>query len=163
MESGYRGDQRAEALRINKGEEVVKSLVNAVDKSFLDWIAALQFGFVELDCGLIHGSSKDVGENLILETPPLTLLDRLTRLQVNRLFTARSKQQFHLELTEGIVNSEVEDLNGNRKKEQKVPQKAVIGIGAGKNYTLYDVGTDNTQFVQAGYKSEKRIKGFGRL
>jgi len=113
------------------------------------------------NCGLIHGSSKDVGENLTLDTPPLTLLDRLTRLQVNRLFTARSKQQFHLELTEGIVNSEVEDLNGNRKKEHKVPQKAVIGIGSGKNYTLYDVGTDNTQFVQAGYKSEKRIKGFG--
>ena len=37
-----------------------------------------------------------------------------------------------MELIEGIVNSEVEDLNGNRKKEQKVPQKAVIGIGAGK-------------------------------
>ena len=51
----------------------------------------------------------------------------------------------------------------NRKQEQKVPQKAVIGIGAGKNYTLYDVGTDNTQFVQAGFKSEKRIKGFGML
>ena len=45
----------------------------------------------------------------------------------------------------------------------KVLQKVVIGIGAGNNYTLYDVGTDNTQFVQAGYKSEKRIKGFGRL
>ena len=57
----------------------------------------------------------------------------------------------------------IEDLNGNRKKEQKVPQKAVIGIGAGKIYTLYDVGTDNTQFVQAGYKTEKRIKGFGKL
>ena len=26
-----------------------------------------------------------------------------------------------------------------------------------------DVGTDNTQFLQAGYKSEKRIKGFGKL
>ena len=57
----------------------------------------------------------------------------------------------------------LKDLRGNRKKEQKVPQKAVIGIGAGKNYTLYYVGTDNTQFVQAGYKSEKIIKGFGRL
>ncbi len=78
-------------------------------------------------------------------------------------FTARSKQQFHLELIEGIVNSVLKDLNGNRKKEQKVPQKAFIGIGAGKNYTLYDVGTDNTQFAQAGYKLEKRIKGFGKL
>ena len=56
----------------------------------------------------------------------------------------------------------LKDLRGNRKKEQKVPQKSVIGIGAGKNYTLYYVGTDNTQFVQAGYKSEKIIKGFGR-
>ena len=40
-------------------------------------------------------------------------------------------------------------------------KKAVVCIGVGKNYTLYDAGTDNTQFVQAGNKSEKRIKGFG--
>ena len=66
-----------------------------------------------------------------------------------------------MELKKGIIDSEVNDLRGNRKQEQKVPQKAVIGIGAGKNYTLYDVGTDNTQFVQAGYHSEKMIKGFG--
>ena len=37
------------------------------------------------------------------------------------------------------------------------------GMEAGKNYTLCDVRTDNTQFLQAGYKSEKRIQGFGRL
>ena len=109
----------------------------------------------------MHGSSRDVGDDLTSETPPLTLLDRLTRLQVNRLFTARSTKQFHLELKKGIIDSEVNDLRGNRKQEQKVPQKAVIGIGAGKNYTLYDVGTDNTQFVHAGYHSEKMIKGFG--
>ena len=109
-------------MRINKGEEVVKSLTNVLDKSFLDWIAALQFGFVEIDCGLIHGSSKDIDENLTLDTPSLSLLDRLILLQVSRLFTARSKQQCHLELTEGIVYSEVEDLNGNHKKEQKFPQ-----------------------------------------
>ena len=100
----------------------------------------------------------NIVENLTLETTPLTLLDRLTLLKLNRLFTARSKQQFSLELKEGIVNSEIEDLNGNRKNEQKVPQKAVIGIGSGKNYTLYDVETDNTQFVKAEYKSEKELK-----
>ena len=135
-ESGYRGNQKAESLRINKGEEVIKSLLDAVDKSFLNWIASLQFGFVELDCGLIHGSSRDVGDYLTLDTPPLTLLDRLTRLQVNRLFTARSKQQFHLELKEGVIESVVNDLNGKSNQEQKVPKKAVIGIGAGKNYTI---------------------------
>ena len=106
-ESGYRGNQKAESLRINKGEEVIKSLLDAVDKSFLNWLASLQFGFVELDCGLIHGSSRDVGDYLTLDTPPLTLLDRLTRLQVNRLFTARSTQQFHLELKEGVIESVV--------------------------------------------------------
>ena len=160
-ESGYRGNQKAESLRINKGEEVIKSLLDAVDKSFLNWLASLQFGFVELDCGLIHGSSRDVGDYLTLDTPPLTLLDRLTRLQVNRLFTARSTQQFHLELKEGVIESVVNDLNGKSNQEQKVPKKAVIGIGAGKNYTIYDVGTDHTQFVRAGYQSEKIIKGFG--
>ena len=135
-ESGYRGNQKAESLRINKGEEVIKSLLDAVDKSFLNWIASLQFGFVELDCGLIHGSSRDVGDYLTLDTPPLTLLDRLTRLQVNRLFTARSTQQFHLELKEGVIESVVNDLNGKSNQEQKVPKKAVIGVGAGKNYNI---------------------------
>ena len=66
-----------------------------------------------------------------------------------------------MELKKGIIDSEVNDLRGNRKQEQKVPQEAVIGVSAGKNYTLYDVGSDNTQFVQAGYHSEKMIKGFG--
>ena len=160
-ESGYRGDQKAEALRISKGGDVVKALITSVDKSFLSWIASLQFGFVELDCGLIHGSSKDVGDNLTLNTPPLTLLDRLTRLNVNRLFTARSTQQFHLILKEGNLDSNVNDLNGYRNQEQKIKQKAVIGIGAGKNYTIFDVGSDNTQFVKAGYKSQVSSKGFG--
>ena len=160
-ESGYRGNQRAEALRINKGEEVIKSLLDAVDKSFLNWLASLQFGFVELDCGLIHGSSRDVGDYLTLDTPPLTLLDRLTRLQVNRLFTARSTQQFHLELKEGVIESVVNDLNGKSNQEQKVPKKAVIGIGAGRNYTIYDVGSDYAKFVKAGYQSEEIVKGFG--
>ncbi len=159
-ESGYRGNQKAEALRINGGEQVVNSLLSAVDKAYLSWLASLEFGFVELDCGLIHGSSRDVGDELSMTTPPLTFLDRLTRLNVNRLFTARSTHQFYWELTEAIVESDVMDLSGNRKQQQKIPKKIVIGIGAGKNYTLYDVGSDNTQFLQAGYQSKKGVKGF---
>jgi len=34
-------------------------------------------------------------------------------------------------------------------------------INVRRNNSL--IGSDNTQFVQAGYKSEKRIKGFGML
>ena len=53
----------------------------------ISWLASLQFGFIELDCALIHGSSADVGDQLTEDTSPLILLDRLTRLDVNRLFT----------------------------------------------------------------------------
>ena len=49
------------------------------------------------------------------------------------------------------------------RKSRKSRKKLLLVLGQEKNYTLYDVGTDNTQFLQAGYKSEKRIKGFGRL
>ena len=113
-ERGYRGDRNAEALRLNQGEDAVHALVNAVDSAHLNWLASLQFGFIELDCGLIHGSSADVGDNLTPESSPLVLLDRLTRLDVNRLFTARSTKQFRLELTGGGIDSQVKDLEGQQ-------------------------------------------------
>jgi len=66
-----------------------------------------------------------------------------------------------------FVENLKETLNLGEKISHKLNPQSIIllkgPIGAGKNYTLYDVGTDNTQFVQAGYKTEKRIKGFGRL
>ena len=73
-EQGFRGEQKADALRLNKGEGIVKALVNAVDPYYLNWLASLEFGFVELDCGLIHGSSKDIGDKITIDTPPLILL-----------------------------------------------------------------------------------------
>ena len=76
----------------------LEQLRAAVKQEHLNWLASLQFGFIELDCGLIHGSSADVGDELHEATSPLILLDRLTRLDVNRLFTARSGRQFRLQL-----------------------------------------------------------------
>ncbi|MEC9029512.1 MAG: phosphoesterase, partial [Cyanobacteriota bacterium] len=140
-ERGFRGDRNAEALRLNQGEDAVHALVNAVDSAHLNWLASLQFGFIELDCGLIHGSSADVGDNLTPESSPLVLLDRLTRLDVNRLFTARSTKQFRLELTGGGIDSQVKDLEGQQQHQQTVPKRSVIGIGAGPHYTLYDPGS----------------------
>ncbi len=84
------GDRKIDALRLNKGDDAVTPLINAVAPFHLGWISSLQFGFAELDCGLIHRSSKDVGETLTMPTPPLTLLDRITRLNGNRLFITRS-------------------------------------------------------------------------
>ncbi|MGB1002552.1 MAG: phosphoesterase, partial [Prochlorococcaceae cyanobacterium] len=63
-ETGFRGDRKADALRLNHGEEVIDALLRAVDPAHLRWLVSLQFGFVELDCGLIHGSSADIGDEL---------------------------------------------------------------------------------------------------
>jgi hypothetical protein len=88
------------------------------------------------------------------------LLDRLTRMDVNRLFTARSGRQFRLELTGGGIDSQVRDLEGQRHQQQSVPQRQVIGIGAGVRYTLYDPGSDRLDFLSAGSKPQQRPRGF---
>ena len=106
-------------------------LLNAVDERDLPMLASLQFGFIELDCALIHGSSADIGDRLTRDTSPLILLDHLTRLDVNRLFTARSGQQFRLDLTGGAIRSHVKDKAGEQQQEQTVPKRSLIGIGQG--------------------------------
>ena len=160
-ECGYRGDRRADALRLGQGEAAVDALLNAVDPNHLSWIAGLQFGFIELDCALIHGSSADVGDQLTSKTSPLILLDRLTRLDVNRLFTARSGQQFRLQLTGGTIQSNVKDHAGEHNHEQSVPKRSVIGIGTGAAYTLYDPASDRLEFLTAGAASASKQRGFG--
>ena len=162
-ESGYRGDRKADNLRQQQGDDGVNQLLAAVDSSHLNWLASLQFGFIELDCALIHGSSADVGDQLTEETSPLILLDRLTRLDVNRLFTARSQRQFRLELTGGELQSHVKDHAGESDHKQTVPKRSVIGIGGHQHYTVYDPATDRIEFLSAGESSKQpaRRVGFG--
>ena len=159
-ERGYRGERRADALRLGQGEPAVDALLQAVDPSHMDWLAGLQLGFVELGCALLHGSSVAVDDSLEPDSSPLLLLDRLTRMEVNRLFTARSGQQFRLELTDGGIESQVRDLEGQRHQQQSVPQRQVIGIGAGVHYTIYDPGSDRLDFLIAGSKPQQRARGF---
>ena len=137
-------------LALRHGDDAVDALLKAVDELHLPWLASLQFGFIELDCALIHGSSADIGDRLTNETSPLILLDRLTRLDVNRLFTARSGQQFRLELTGGAIQSHVKDTAGEQQQEQAVPKRSVIGIGQGANFSLYDPATDRLDFITVG-------------
>ena len=160
-ERGYRGDRKADALRLNKGEDAVQALLDAVDPGYLNWLASLKFGFIELDCALIHGSSVDVGDKLTPDSSPLILLDRLTRLDVNRLFTAHSNQQFQIKLTGGEIESRVKDLSGEQQQQQAVPKRTVIGIGTGAHYTLYDPGSDHIEFVIADGTEKPKKFGFG--
>jgi hypothetical protein len=159
-ERGYRGGRRADALRLSQGETAVDALLQAVDPGQMGWLAELQFGFIELDCALLHGSSATVEDSLGPDSSPLLLLDRLTRMDVNRLFTARSGQQFSIELTGGGIESQVRDLEGQRHQQQSVPQRQVIGIGAGVQYTIYDPGSDRLDFLTAGSRHQQRARGF---
>ena len=159
-ERGYRGGRRADALRLSQGETAVDALLQAVDPGHMGWLAALQFGFIELDCALLHGSSASVDDSLGPNSSPLLLLDRLTRMEVNRLFTARSGQQFRLELSGGGIQSQVRDLEGERHQQQSVPKRQVIGIGAGVHYTIYDPGSDRLDFLIAGSRPQQRARGF---
>ncbi len=124
-------------------------------------MASLRFGFIELDCGLIHGSSADVGDCLLESTSPLILLDRLTRLDVNRLFTARSGRQFRLQLTGGEIQSKVIDPAGEALQEHTVPKRSVIGIGSGANDTLYDPSSNHIEFLSIAGRSGTSKLGFG--
>ena len=159
-ERGYRGERRADALRLSQGEAAVDALLQAVDPAHMGWLAALQFGFIELDCALLHGSSAAVDDSLEPASSPLLLLDRLTRMDVNRLFTARSGRQFRLELSGGGIQSQVQDLEGQRHQQQGVPPRQVIGIGAGVHYTIYDPGSDRLDFLTAGSRPQQRARGF---
>ncbi|MEC7248654.1 MAG: phosphoesterase [Cyanobacteriota bacterium] len=160
-ECGYRGERKADALRQNEGEASLANLLAAVDPDHLGWLASLQFGFIELDCALIHGSSADVADRLTETTSPLILMDRLTRLDVNRLFTARSGHQFRLELTGGEIRSKVTDHSGEHQAAQAVPKRSVIGIGQGDHYTLYDPATDHLTFLDLSKSRGQRKRGFG--
>ena len=160
-ECGYRGERKADALREAEGEASVSNLLAAVDPDHLDWLASLQFGFIELDCALIHGSSADVADDLTETSSPLILMDRLTRLDVNRLFTARSGRQFRLELTGGQIESKVTDHSGEHREEQSLPKRSVIGIGAAEHYTLYDPATDHLAFLKVDNNQRQPSRGFG--
>ena len=155
---GYRGEP---AQSTQNRTISIQELRNAVNPAHVSWLASLQFGFIELDCGLIHGSSADVGDQLKDTTSPLILLDRLTRLDVNRLFTARSGQQFRLTLTGGQIQSNVKDPTGEQQNEQAVPKRSVVGIGSGTNYTLYDPASDRIEFLSVAGRSNRLKLGFG--
>ena len=161
IDNGYRGDQKPDIRNKPDGATTMQHLREAVSQEHLNWLASLQFGFIELDCGLIHGSSADVGDPLQETTSPLILLDRLTRLDVNRLFTARSGRQFRLQLTGGQIQSKVKDHAGEEQHDQAVPKRSVIGIGSGENYTVYDPASDHIEFLSVGERSGRSNLGFG--
>jgi hypothetical protein len=126
------------------GKETAKLLWDSVSRETVGWLRNCHFGFFELDCLLIHGSTVSVSDKLTPETQPWQMLDRLQRVQANHLFCGRSGQVFEYQLQGGSVNSSVMTLERQQPVETiTAPQRRVIGVGnVGKQpgkatYTLY--------------------------
>jgi hypothetical protein len=147
------------------GKAMTKTLWDAVPREYIEWIRGLEFGFAELDCLLIHGSSVGVDEELTPETPVMTIVDRLNRMGVNHLFCARSGQAFEYKIQHGAIATQVSRLDQAPVAESaSIANKRVIGVGnvgrtAGTaTYTLYHPGRNQVQFKTVKYSA---ARGFG--
>jgi len=147
------------------GKDTAKLLWESVSRETVQWLRGLDFGFFELDCLLIHGSTIGVSDELTPLTPPWQMLDRLQRMEANNLFCGRSGQIFEYQLQGGSVTTSVTTLDKKRSTQTlTAPQRRIIGVGnvgreAGKaTYTLYNPKRDLVEFKTVCYGKKK---GFG--
>lgn len=140
------------------GVEASKKLWDCVPRKTVAWLQDLDFGFVEFDCLLIHGSSVNVSETLTPDTSPWIILDRLNRVNVNSLFCGRSQLVFDYELQEGSLESTIMTLDNESVSEvMEMKKKRLIGVGnIGKianiaSYTLYNPYNEQLKFRKINY------------
>ncbi|MCL2935541.1 MAG: metallophosphatase [Trichodesmium sp. MAG_R02] len=146
------------------GMNAVKILWDNVDRETVEWLRNLPFGFSELDCLLIHGSTLGVSDKLTPDTPPIQMLDRLMRFGVNNLFCGRSGLAFKYQLENGSVSSGVTKLGAevgaiettSSTQTLRTPCQ-VIGVGnvgslpGNATYTLYNPNTNEVSFRTLRY------------
>ncbi|MBD2117655.1 MULTISPECIES: metallophosphoesterase family protein [Microcystis] len=140
------------------GIDSTKQLWDAVSLETVQWLRNLDFGFVELDCLLIHGSSVSVSEELTPDTPPWQILDRLQRVGVNNLFCGRAGQVFDYSLQSANLTSTVTTLDKRQPSQTlTIQDKRLIGVGSvGKElnkavYTLYNPSNNCVEFITVPY------------
>ena len=134
------------------GKETAKLLWDSVSRETVGWLRNCHFGFFELDCLLIHGSTVSVSDELTPKTQPWQMLDRLQRVQANHLFCGRSGQIFEYQLQGGSVNSSVTTLDRQQAVQTiTAPRRRVVGVGnVGREpgqatYTLYSPYSDRLE------------------
>lgn len=151
-------NDEADDLIAKYGSETVKSLWDYVSPQTVKWLRNLDFGFFELDCLLIHGTTVSVDEELTPDTPPITMLDRLARMQANTLFCGRSGLAFQYQLQAGAVTTSITTLDHQLSPQTvKISPRQVIGVGnVGRTpgeakYTLYTPDTNYLEFRTVRY------------
>jgi hypothetical protein len=147
------------------GINMTKTLWDAIDPNTLKWVQSLEFGFVELDCFLIHGSSISVSDELTPTIDPIQAIDRLSRMDVSQLFCGRSGLAFEYKIESGSLNSQVQTLDKLTDSTPTVlSPRRIIGVGSvgrieGKaSYILYHPGSNKLEFKTVRYGIKK---GFG--
>jgi len=165
---GMGSDPEASELLEQVGADGVERLWKSVSRQTVQWLSSLDFGFFELDCLLIHGSTVGCHDVLTPETPPMQLLDRLLRADANTLFCGRSGLTFHLQIPAGAVTSTVTTLDAPAQTmTQQVRDRQVVGVGSvGKEpgqvtYTLYNPYANAVSFRTVRYGTQG--KGFGAV
>ncbi|MEG4812413.1 metallophosphatase [Microcoleus sp. F8-D3] len=144
------------------GMEMVKTLWDAIPREMVGWVRSLDFGFFELDCLLIHGSSVSVSDELTPDTPPIQILDRLMRMDANTLFCGRSGSIFQYQIQQGTVTSSVTTLDRTVSPQAtQVKPRQIVGVGnvgriSGQaTYTLYHPNSNRIEFKTVRYGSGK--------
>ncbi|MFM7447632.1 MAG: metallophosphatase [Leptolyngbyaceae cyanobacterium] len=144
------------------GIAMVKTLWDAIPRETVEWVRSLDFGFFELDCLLIHGSSVSISDELTPDTPPMQMLDRVMRMDANNLFCGRSGLTFQYKIQQGSVTSSITTLDqATSPQATLVKPRQVIGVGnVGRipgqaTYTLYNPNTNQIEFRTVRYGSGK--------
>jgi hypothetical protein len=144
------------------GITMVKTLWDVIPRETVEWVRSLDFGFFELDCLLIHGSSVSVSDELTPDTSPIQMLDRLIRMDANTLFCGRSGSMFQYEIQQGSLTSSVKTLDqAVAPQATLVKPRQVVGVGnVGRipgqaTYTLYSPNTNQIEFRTVRYGSGK--------
>ncbi|WP_159789650.1 metallophosphoesterase family protein [Sodalinema gerasimenkoae] len=152
---GVGPDPQAFALKERYGDEGVEALWNAVPREQVEWLRSLDFGFMELDALLIHGSTVGYDDELTPDTPASVLLDRLIRADANQLFCGRSGLAFEYCLKSGQIASRLTTLDGSQAPiSQILKPRKVVGVGSvGRipnqaSYCLYCPTTNKVEFRQ---------------
>lgn len=140
------------------GITMVKTLWDSIPRKMVEWVRSLDFGFFELNCLLIHGSSISASDELTPDTPPIQMLDRLMRMDANTLFCGRSGLTFQYEIQQGTVTSSVTTLDQVASPQAiAVKPRQVIGVGnVGRipgraTYTLYNPDSNQVEFRTMRY------------
>lgn len=161
---GWGGLPDAPELIEQEGTDAVQHLWESVSRKSAQWMRSLHFGFHELDCLLIHGSSVGYADELTPDTPAIQLCDRMIQADANHLFCGRSGLAFECWIEPKELRSTVMTLDDTQTTTApSYTPRRIIGVGnVGRQpgqatYTLYNPANNQITFKTVKYS---KAKGF---